>query len=68
MAFNMQSIILLVIGLVIVGAMVPTGLDALNNANTTGWTTGEIALFGVIGIAALAGIVMGVLKGRSGRS
>ena len=47
----------LCISLVVVAAVVPTAISAIVGANTTGWDTGTIAIWGVLGIAVVGGIV-----------
>ena len=47
----------LCISLVVVAAVVPTAISAIMGANTTGWDTGTIAIWGVLGIAVVGGIV-----------
>jgi hypothetical protein len=47
----------LCISLVVVAAVVPTAITAIVGANTTGWDTGTIAIWGVLGIAVVGGIV-----------
>jgi hypothetical protein len=34
----------------------------VKNTNTTGWTAGEVALWGTISLAAAAGVVYGVMQ------
>jgi len=45
-------------GALIVSAFIPMGLEALNAADTTNFTTTELALYGVIGVAILIAVVM----------
>ena len=47
----------LCISLVVVAAVVPTAISAIVGANTTGWDTGTVAIWGVLGIAVVGGIV-----------
>jgi hypothetical protein len=46
----------------IVAAIIPAALIALNDANTTGFTSGQLALYGIIGLVALIAVVMGIMK------
>ena len=45
-------------GYVIVGAFVPMGINALGGADTSNFTTTELALYSVIGVAILIAVVM----------
>jgi hypothetical protein len=61
----MDKIIMYVVGALVIcvlaGALLPTALTSLHSANTTGWTSGEVAIFGVIGVIILVGIVIGIV-------
>ena len=58
MASFIGGIISLTISVICVTAvLIPT----IKNTNTSGWSTGEIALFGVASLAAIAGIIYGIL-------
>ena len=37
-------------------------ISTVKDTNTTGWTTGEVALWGTITLAAIAGIVYGTMN------
>ena len=37
-------------------------ISTIKNTNTTGWSTSEIALWGVLTIAGIVGLVVGVLN------
>jgi len=52
----------LVLGAVFVGALVPTALTAISDANVTASGAGVVALWGVIGIAIVAGVIFLILK------
>lgn len=45
---NINDVVMGVIALVVIGALAGVGISAINNANTTGWTSEQITLFGLI--------------------
>lgn len=51
-----------VLGLVLVAALVPIAIASFNDADTTGWSTSQIALWAFIGVAFLIGIVRSFMK------
>ena len=55
---NIKNFVMLGFGAVIVGAFVPMGLDALGSANTANFTSTELALYSIIGVAILIAVVM----------
>ena len=55
---NIKNFVMLGFGAVIVGAFVPMGLDALNGADTANFTTTELALYSIVGVAILIAVVM----------
>jgi hypothetical protein len=55
---NIKNFVMLGFGAVIVGAFVPMGLNALNGADTANFTSTELALYGIIGVAILIAVVM----------
>lgn len=57
-----SAIISLVIGVVIMAALLPTAMNALNTANTTGWDETQLAIWGILGVIILAVIVMKVTE------
>ena len=59
MANFIIGIISLTIGVVVLANVFIT---TVKGANTTGWTTAEVALWGLLTIAGIAGIVYGVLN------
>ena len=59
MANMLSGIIFLSIGLIVLANVFIT---TVKNTNTTCWTTGETALWGVLTIAGIAGMVLGVLN------
>jgi len=55
---NIKNFVMLGFGAVIVGAFVPMGLDALNGANTANFSSTELALYSIVGVAILIAVVM----------
>ena len=55
---NIKNFVMLGFGAVIVGAFVPMGLDALSSADTTNFSTTELALYSIVGVAILIAVVM----------
>jgi hypothetical protein len=56
------AIISLVIGVVILAALLPTAIDSINNANTTGWDATQQAIWAILGLIILAVVVMKVTE------
>lgn len=57
---NMLSgIIFLAIGVIVLANVF---ISTVKTTNTSGWTTGETSLWGVLTIAGIAGLVLGVLN------
>lgn len=59
MANFMVGIITLTLGVVILSGVF---IATVKNTSTTGWTTGEVALWGLLSIASIAGMVYGVMN------
>jgi len=59
MANFIMGIISLTIGVVILASVFIT---TVKGQNTTGWSTAEIALWGLITLVAIAGLLYGVLN------
>ena len=59
MANFVSGIISLVLGIVLVANLF---MPTVKDANTTGWNTGEVAMWGVVGLAAIIGIVYGAFN------
>ena len=57
-AIDIKAIVMLGFGALIVSAFIPMGLEALHAADTTGFSTTELALYSVIGVAILIAAVM----------
>ena len=55
---DIRTFVMLGFGALIVSAFIPMGLEALNAADTTNFTTTELALYSVIGVAILIAVVM----------
>jgi len=51
----------LVLGAVFLGALAPTAITALN-VSTTGWGAGPIALWGILTIVVVVGVVYLILR------
>jgi len=65
---NINSVIYSVIALVIIGALASVGISAINDANTTGWTSTQVLLFGLIATFFVIGLLLAFIprigKGR----
>ena len=57
-AIDIKAIVMLGFGALIVSAFIPMGLQALNAADTTNFSTTELALYSIIGVAILIAVVM----------
>lgn len=57
-SIDIKSFVMLGFGALIVGAFIPMGLDALSSADTSNFTSTELALYSVIGVAILIAVVM----------
>lgn len=53
-----KALFMLFILAVLAGALVPTAIASLKAANTTTWTTSEVATYGIITIMVLIAVVM----------
>ena len=53
-----KALFMLFILAVLAGALVPTAIASLKAANTSEWTTSEIATYGIITIMVLIAVVM----------
>jgi len=56
------KLVSLVLGAVFIGALAGTAVTAIVNVNTSGWGAPSIALWGVVGICVVAGIIYMILK------
>ena len=59
MANFVAGIISLVLGIVLVANLF---MPTVKGTDTTNWTTGEVAMWGVVGLAAIIGIVYGAFN------
>lgn len=57
-SIDIKNFVMLGFGAVIVGAFVPMGINALGGADTSNFTSTELALYSVIGVAILIAVVM----------
>jgi hypothetical protein len=57
-SIDIKNFMMLGLGAVIVGAFIPMGLNALGSADTSNFTTTELALYSIIGVAILIAVVM----------
>lgn len=57
-SIDIKNFVMLGFGAVIVGAFVPMGINALNGAETANFTSTELALYSIIGVAILIAVVM----------
>ena len=57
-SIDIKNFVMLGFGAVIVGAFVPMGINALGGADTTNFTSTEVALYSIIGVAILIAVVM----------
>lgn len=53
-----RAIVVLVIGIYLASALLPSAISALNEANTSGWTTTQIAIWSVVSVVILAVVIM----------
>ncbi len=57
-AIDIKTFMMLGFGALIVATFIPMGLEALNAVDTSNFTTTELALYSVIGVAILIAVVM----------
>lgn len=50
----------LIIFIYLLASLLPAAISSLNDANTTGWTTTQIAIWSVVSIVILAAIIIKV--------
>ena len=55
---NLNQIVYSVIALVIVGAIAGVGITSINDANTTGWSSTQVLLFGLIATFFVIGLLV----------
>lgn len=57
-SFVSGMILLAITSIVLANVFITT----IKGANTSGWTTGEVALWGTVTLVAIAGFVVGILN------
>jgi len=57
-SIDIKNFVMLGFGAVIVGAFVPMGINALGGADTANFTTTELVLYSIVGVAILIAVVM----------
>lgn len=55
---NIKTFVMLGFGAIIVAAFIPMGINSLATADTANFSTTEIALYSIIGVAILIAVVM----------
>lgn len=64
---NPNSIIGLAIAVIVASAVLPSAISTIFNANTTGWSTGAVALWDALPIIVIAAIVVGFYAVKKGK-
>lgn len=67
MALAPGAIFAIALSALFVAALIPVAIQALNDTTTTGWSTGEIAIFGFLGLAILGTVVLAFMPTGVGR-
>lgn len=57
-----RAIVVLVIGVYLASALLPSAISALNDANTSGWTSTQTAIWAVVSIVILAVVIMKIAE------
>jgi len=57
-SIDIKNFVMLGFGAVIVGAFVPMGINALGGADISNFTSTEVALYSIVGVAILIAVVM----------
>lgn len=61
----MENLVKYIVGglvvLVLVSVLTPIGLNAIHSTNTTGWSSSETTIFGILGVLVLVGVLIGVI-------
>jgi hypothetical protein len=57
-----KSLLMLLIVAVLAGALVPVAINAITAGKNASWTTSEIALYGVLSIMILVGVVLLIVR------
>lgn len=50
------------ISAILAGALIPVGLTMLSTANTSGWTSTQVIMWGVVGLFLMVGVVLAVIQ------
>lgn len=50
------------IAAILAGALVPVGLTMLSTANTSGWTSTQTTMWGIVGLMLMVGVVLAVIS------
>ena len=58
---SIGKIIMLVLGVYVTAALIPGAITTLTDANTTGWDSSTVALWGIIPLIVIIGIVWAIL-------
>lgn len=57
-----RAIVVLVIGVYLASALLPSAISALNDANVSGWTATQTAIWGVVSVVILAVVIMKIAE------
>lgn len=63
---DFKNIVNLALGLILIAALVPEGLEAIFSTDTTNWSLGAAALWTVIGVVVVIGLVINLLPASAG--
>lgn len=66
MALSMDKIIGIALGVYVLAALIPSALTTFFGANTTGWDTATVALWGIIPLAIVILVVRSYFAGGGG--
>lgn len=55
---NINTVVMSVLALVVVGAIAGVGITSINNANTTGWDSTQVLIFGLIATFFVIGLLV----------
>jgi Na+-transporting NADH:ubiquinone oxidoreductase subunit NqrD len=65
---SISQVVGLVVALVVVGSIAGIGITSINNANTTGWTTEQVLLFGLIATFFVIGLLVAFIPKFGGKN
>jgi hypothetical protein len=54
----MQKVVGLFLTVILAAALIPSALTTFNAANTSGWSTEQTALWGIIGVLIIVAVIM----------